>query len=206
MSVPAVSSLATMVRWEPGAKERLQLAAISLFLERGFEQTTVQDIAAATGLTERTFFRHFTDKREVLFVGQDAYQATFLRGAESAPDGSTPFELVVAAIQEAAEFFPDERRAWSRQRQTVIDANPALLERELLKRSSLIDSLAEAFCGRGAQEPDAAIAAETGVAAFHVSFRQWIADGEERSLLEIGQEVLGRLAAIVADSVTAPAG
>jgi AcrR family transcriptional regulator len=185
-----------MVRWEPGAKERLQHAAIALFLERGYEQTTVQDIAAATGLTERTFFRHFADKREVLFHGQDEYQATFLRGAASAPDDATPFELAVAAITAASGFFPDDRRPWSRQRQTVIDANPALLERELLKRSALGDALTAAFAVRGVDEADARIAAETGVTAFHLAFRAWIAPGEDRSLGVVQQDVLARMRAL----------
>jgi AcrR family transcriptional regulator len=186
-----------MVRWEPGAKERLQMAAISLFLERGYEQTTVQDIAAATGLTERTFFRHFADKREVLFHGGDQYQATFLRGAAAAPEGSGPFGLVTAAIAAAGDFFPDDRRPWSRQRQDVIDANPALLERELLKRSALGDALTTAFRERGVPESDARIAAETGVTAFHLAFRQWIAPGEERTLIDIEREVLARMSALI---------
>jgi AcrR family transcriptional regulator len=186
-----------MVRWEPGTKERLQLAAISLFLERGYEQTTVQDIAAATGLTERTFFRHFADKREVLFHGQQEYQATFLEGVAAAPHGSTPFGLAVAAIAAADVFFPADHRPWSQQRQAVIDANPALLERELLKRSALGDALTLAIAERGVPEADARIAAETGVTAFHLAFRLWIERGEERSLLEIEQDVLARMTALL---------
>ena len=193
------------MRWEPGAKERLQLAAIELFVARGFEQTTVQDIAAAAGLTERTFFRHFTDKREVLFVGSDVYAATFLHGVDAAPMDATPFQLAVAAIAAADEFFPDERRAWSRRRQAVLDANPALQERELLKRSALGDSLTAAFHVRGVPEADARIAAETGVTVFHVAFRQWIADGETRSLLEIEQEVLTRTATLIPGPAPIPA-
>ncbi|MBW4041290.1 MAG: TetR family transcriptional regulator [Acidobacteria bacterium] len=187
-----------MVRWEPGAKERLQLAAITLFVERGYEQTTVQDIAAAAGLTERTFFRHFADKREVLFVGSDVYAATFVQGVAEAPEGAAPFELATAAITAAArDFFPIERRAWSRQRQAVLDANTPLQERELLKRAALSDALTAAFRERGATEADARVAAETGVTAFHLAFRQWIAEGEERPLLEIEQDVLARMAAFM---------
>jgi AcrR family transcriptional regulator len=185
-----------MVRWEPGAKERLQMAALSLFVERGYEQTTVQDIAAASGLTERTFFRHFTDKREVLFVGSDLYVATFLQGVDAAPADATPYELVTAAIITAArDFFPSERRPWSQQRQVVLDANPALQER--LKRAALGDSLTAAFQARGVPETDARLAAETGVTAFHIAFRQWIATDEERSLLEIEEDVLARMAALM---------
>ena len=173
------------------------MAALSLFVERGYEQTTVQDIATATGLTERTFFRHFADKREVLFHGGAEYQAAFLRGAAAAPPGSGPFELATAAIAAAGEFFPDDRRPWSRQRQSVIDANPALLERELLKRSALGDALTVAIRDRGIPETDARIATETGLTAFHLAFHRWIAPGEERALLEIEQDVLARMAALI---------
>jgi AcrR family transcriptional regulator len=192
-----------VVRWEPGAKERLQAAALELFVERGFEQTTVQDIAARAGLTERTFFRHFTDKREVLFTGQAEYEDHHLRGVREAPDGESAFGYAVAAITAAADFFPDERRPWSRRRQTVIDANPALLERELLKRASLGVALTQALCDRGVPAPDAPLAAETAVTVFHVAFRLWIAEGEERGLAEIERAVLAQLGAIVPAPTTA---
>src|SRR4051812_10086221 len=98
MSAAVIATLVAMVRWEPGAKERLQLAALELFLARGFEQTTVQDIAQEAGLTERTFFRHFADKREVLFQGQQQYLAEFVRGIREAPEGTPPFELIRLAL------------------------------------------------------------------------------------------------------------
>lgn len=196
MSVAVVTTLGVMVRWEPGAKERLQAAAIDLFLERGFEQTTVQDIAAASGLTERTFFRHFGDKREVLFVGGAQYQATFVDGIRAAPEGPA-FALVIAGIEAAAGFFSRERRPWSRKRQAVIDANPALQERESLKRATLGDAMTAALVARGVADPDARLAAETGVVVFMTAFKRWIADDEEREMLEIEQELLARLTLIL---------
>src|SRR6476659_8431395 len=107
-----------MVRWEPGAAERLQKAALELFATRGFEQTTATEIAQSVGLTERTFFRHFSDKREVLFYGQQELVRVFLEGIQTAPTGLSPLEVVAAAVRSAAAFFPDERRAYSRTRQT----------------------------------------------------------------------------------------
>src|SRR6478609_6584338 len=109
-----------MARWEPGARERLQAAALELFATRGFEQTTAAEIAEAVGLTERTFFRHFEDKREVIFLGQDLFVQTFIDGVDKAPAGAAPLQLVGSALQAGASFFPDERRAYSRTRQTVI--------------------------------------------------------------------------------------
>jgi AcrR family transcriptional regulator len=193
-----------MVRWEPGTKERLQLAALRLFLDRGFEQTTVQDIAEATGLTERTFFRHFTDKREVLFQGQQQYVGEFLRGIRETPEGTPALGMIVAALAAAASFFPGDRRPWSRQRQAVIDANPALQERESLKRASLGDALTTALQERGVPDADARLAAESGSIAFHLAFRTWIAEGEERSLLAIEQDVLARMAALMSSAAPIP--
>lgn len=192
-----------MVRWQPGAKDRLALAAITLFLDRGFEQTTVQDIAQEAGLTERTFFRHFADKREVLFLGQDRYVQAFLGGIREAPEGSSAFALVVAALRGAAEFFPAERRSWSRQRQVVIDANPALQERESLKRIALGDALTGGLHARGIEEPDARLAAEFGVTVFHVAFRLWIAEETDRSMLELQQDVLARAAVVLPATASA---
>src|ERR1700749_2974810 len=99
-----------MVRWQPGAKERLQAAALELFATRGFEQVTAAEIAQAVGLTERTFFRHFTDKREALFYGQQQFLDAFVRGVQAAPAQASPLAVIAAALQSAASFFPDERR------------------------------------------------------------------------------------------------
>jgi len=192
-----------MVRWEPGAKERLQGAAIALFLERGYEETTVHDIAAAAGLTERTFFRHFADKREVLFSGGDAYREGFVDGVRQAPDGSTPFELVAAALMSGAAFFDAHRRPWSCDRQRVIDANPALQEREAQKRAALADAIDAALCERGVAEVDARLSAEVGAAVFGAAFRRWLAHDETRPLDEIERELLARLTGLVPATASA---
>jgi AcrR family transcriptional regulator len=190
-----------MVRWEPGARERLQAAALDLFAARGFEQTTAADIARAVGLTERTFFRYFADKREVLFAGQDVFQGAFVEGVIAARVGATTLEIVEHALRSASSFFPDERRPYSRLRQRVIEANPGLQERELLKMAWLGGAIATALRDRGIPEPHATLAAESGVTVFGVAFRQWIADGEERSLADIESAVLADLR-----TLTDPAG
>ena len=185
-----------MVRWEPGARERLQQAALELFASQGFELTTAQQIAQAAGLTERTFFRHFADKREVLFLGQDEFVAAFLVGVEAAPPGAAPLELVAAALRSAAAWFPDERRSYSRMRQIVIEQNPALLERERHKLALLGTAVAKALQERGIDELAATLAGQSGATVFGIAFSLWIRDGEERSLADITTEVLGELTAI----------
>jgi AcrR family transcriptional regulator len=182
-----------MGRWEPGARERLQAAALELFATRGFEQTTAAEIAQSVGLTERTFFRHFSDKREVLFFGQQEFLQAFIDGVEIAPPEASPLEVIASALAAAASFFPDERRSYSRLRQSVIDQNPPLQERELHKLAGLATTVAAALRARGIGEPAATLAAESGATVFGIAFTQWIRDGETRSLAEIASDVLREL-------------
>jgi AcrR family transcriptional regulator len=195
-----------MTRWEPGAKERLQAAALELFATRGFEQTTAAEIAQSVGLTERTFFRHFSDKREVLFHGQQQFLQAFTDGAAAAPPGSSPLEVIASALDCAASFFPDERRPFSRMRQSVIDQNPALLEREQHKVAGLAATVAGALRARGIGEPAATLAAQSGAAVFGIAFAQWIRDGETRSFADIASGVLGELLHLTKAAEAAGAG
>ncbi|MEV6923437.1 helix-turn-helix domain-containing protein [Dactylosporangium sp. NPDC051485] len=185
-----------MVRWEPGAPERLQKAALALFAARGYEQTTATEIAQSVGLTERTFFRHFPDKREVLFHGQQQLVEAFLAGVHDAPPDAPPMQVVAAALRRAAAFFPDERRLHSRTRQTVIDQHPALQERESHKLTILAETIAGALRARGVDERTAALAAHSAMTVFGISFAQWIREGERRSLADIEDQVLGELLAL----------
>jgi AcrR family transcriptional regulator len=186
-----------MSRWEPNARERLAAAALELYGERGFEQTTVAEIAERTGLTERTFFRHFADKREVLFGGQDALRHVYVEAIAAAPADASPIEFVEVALNAAAlAAFPEDRRKWVQMRQRVIAANEGLMERELLKRASLVAIVTEALRDRGVPEPTASITAETGMAIFHVSFGLWIDEANDRPLTDIVGDSLARLKAV----------
>jgi AcrR family transcriptional regulator len=194
-----------MARWEPGARERLQAAALELFATRGFEQTTAAEIAQSVGLTERTFFRHFSDKREVLFYGQQQFLQAFIDGVDAAPPDASPLEIIASALHAAASFFPDERRSYSRVRQSVIDLNPALRERELHKLAGLATTVAGALRARGIGEPAATLAAESGATVFGIAFAQWIREGETRSLYEIASEVLRELVSLTGPATAARA-
>ncbi|MEU0796251.1 helix-turn-helix domain-containing protein [Amycolatopsis sp. NPDC005961] len=180
-----------MVRWEPGTAERLQKAALELFATRGYEQTTAAEIAQSVGLTERTFFRHFSDKREVLFQGQELLVQAFLDGIDAAPPEASPLEVVASALATAATFFPDERRPHSRARQSVIDRNPALQEREQHKLTTLATTVADALRARGVDELAATLAAESGATVFGIAFARWLR--EEKSLADIAADVLAEL-------------
>ncbi|WP_297617268.1 TetR family transcriptional regulator [Nocardia sp.] len=192
-----------MARWEPGAPERLQKAALELFATRGYEQTTATEIAQSVGLTERTFFRYFSDKREVLFHGQDAFVQAFLTGVDTAPPDAPPLEIVACALQSAASSFPDERRPHSRTRQSVIEQNPALRERESHKLAGLSTTLADALRARGVEDLAATLAAESGATVFGIAFTRWIREGEQRSLADLCADVLRELLILAAQATAA---
>ncbi len=199
MSVAAVKYHRGMSRWEPDARGRLEQAALALYGERGFEQTTVAEIAERAGLTERTFFRHFADKREVLFAGAGALQELLVRTLAGTPDSAAPIDAIAAAL-EAAGALLQERREYARQRQAVIAANAELQERELIKLASLSAALAGTLRGRGVPGPAASLAAEAGIAVFRIAFERWTSEPGQQDLPQLIRESLDELKAVTAGS------
>ncbi len=186
-----------MGRWEPDAGGRFRAAAMALFIERGYAQTTVADIAERAGLTRRTFFRHFSDKREVLFSGSERLQALMVDAVGQAPAHASAIDAVAAALHATAGFFGDNRE-FARQRQSVIATHADLHERELIKLATLAAALTEALRGRGLPEPDASLAGEAGIAVFRVAFAAWVGASETRSFGAILDDALARLGALAA--------
>jgi AcrR family transcriptional regulator len=189
--------IGSMSRWEPNARGRLEQAALELYSERGFEQTTVAEIAKRAGLTERTFFRYFADKREVLFAGAGSLQEFFVSTLTDAPDSAAPIDAVAATLEAVAALF-QERRGHSRQRQAVIAANPELQERELIKLASLSAALADGLRRRGVTDPAASLAAEAGTAVFKIAFERWIDETNQQDLAQLIRESLDQLKAVTA--------
>ncbi len=188
-----------MGRWEPNAAGRLREAALELFERRGFEQTTVAEIAARAGLTERTFFRHFADKREVLFRGSEQLRDTLVAAIEEAPAAAPALEAVTAALDAAGTVFS---RELARRRRAVILANPELQERELIKLASLAEALTDALRQRGVPDSVAGLAAETGIAVFRITFERWVTDPVQRKWAEHLREALTELDALVLGAPT----
>ena len=187
-----------MSRWEPNARERLAQAALDLYAERGFDQTTVTEIAKRAGLTERTFFRHFADKREVLFAGGTDLQELMVAGVLDAP-AVAPIDAVAAGLVAGGEIL-QERRAFALKRQGVIAASAELQERELIKLAGLAAALADALRQRGVAEPTASLTAQAGIAVFHVAFARWVDEDNELELPEVIRDSLDELRAVTAGS------
>jgi AcrR family transcriptional regulator len=181
-----------MVRWEPDARGRLGQAAFELFTERGFEQVTVAEIAERAGLTERTFFRYFADKREVLFAGADGFQELFVSGVAGAPDSAAPIDAVAEALYAAAALFT-AHSGGVRRRAAIIAAHPDLRERELVKLATVAAAVAGALRGRGVTDPAASLTAEAGLAVFRIAFGTWIAAPDGPGLAELITESLDEL-------------
>ncbi len=196
MSAAVIEYDRGMGRWEPNARGRLEQAALELFIERGFEQTTVAEIARRAGLTERTFFRHFADKREVLF-GSGELQDFLVGTLAGTLDSAAPIDAVAAAL-EAAGALLQERRDYARQRQTVIAANAELQERELIKLAAFASAMAGVLRQRGVKDPAASLTAEAGIAVFKIAFERWISETSQADLPQLIRESLDELKAVTA--------
>ncbi len=182
-----------MARWKPDAAERLVVAALDLFAERGYENTTVIEIAEHAGLTKSTFFRYFPDKREVLFGG-DTMSGLLVEGIVAAPDAATPFEAVANALDAVGrEAFTPVRRQFSARRRAVIAANPDLREREALKGLGLTESMTDALKRRGVPDLTSCVAAQLGALALKIAYERWSDTTNGDGFSEVARRTLGEL-------------
>ncbi len=188
-----------MSRWEPDAAGRLAKAAMELYLERGFDETTVAEIAKRAGLTERTFFRHFADKREVLFAGAAQLQEVLVGVVREAPSDLAPVDAAIAGVAAGGALI-QERRAFARQRYEIIVANAELQERELIKMASLSLALADTLRRRGVADPAASLAAEIAITVFRIGFERWVADPVRMDLPQLIHASFEELKAVTASS------
>jgi AcrR family transcriptional regulator len=186
-----------MSRWKPDAQGRLMSAAIGLFDEQGYEATTVAEIAERAGLTKRTFFRYFSDKREVLFSGSQELQRLWLEGLAGAPAQASPLTAVTAGLDPVAEMFT-ERHPFARIRSQVIEANPELQERELIKLHRLTAAITGALVERGVPLNAAILAAHSGMTVFHVAFTRWVQQNDPTALRQLIDESLQELRSVTA--------
>lgn len=195
-----------MPRWEPDAQARLMEAALDLFVEQGYDETTVAQIAQRAGLTKSTFFRHFRDKREVLFAGQEVLFDQLVSAIAGAPEDAGPLDAVAAALDAARQLFNEERHSFAARRQIVITANPELQEREALKLGGLSGAVVEALRQRGVAEPAAAVSAELGLLAFRTGFARWVEADDPDDFGTLARQALEELQAASVSLSINPAG
>ena len=181
-----------MSRWQPGAEDRLKNAALELFIEQGFAETTVPQIAARAGLTTRTFFRHFADKREVLFDGDEIPEFARELMAQ-APLSLEPWAVIIGGLRTTAEARFEGRREVIRRWRTIIRTDDGLYERDLHKRARICTVIREGFLDRGLDATSAALIAETATTVLFVALERWLELDDEQTLFELMMETLRSL-------------
>ena len=162
-----------MPRWEPGARERLVVAAVELFTEQGYDATTVAKIAARAGTTKSTFFRYFGDKRELLVAGQETLGRLLAQGIAEAPDAASPLQAVAAGLERASSAMGPVNRELAPRLRAAVAASTELQERDALKSVGLAAAMTAALVDRGVPDPIAQLAGELGVLAFKRGFARW---------------------------------
>ncbi|QXE36273.1 TetR/AcrR family transcriptional regulator [Streptomyces sp. GMY02] len=181
-----------MGRWEPGARERLVVAAVDLFTEQGYDATTVAQIAERAGVTKSTFFRHFPDKRELLVAGQETLSRLLAEGIAEAPADASPLEAVAAGLERASSAMGAMNRELAPRLKAAVAASAELQERDALKSVSLAAAMTTALTARGVPGPTAALAGELGVLAFKRAYAEW-AEGDGSGKGELAEYALAAL-------------
>lgn len=181
-----------MGRWKPDSRRRLQDAALDLYAEKGFAEVTAAAVADRAGLTERTFFRHFADKREVLFADEAALREALVATVTAAPPEATPFEATIAGLEALAGELQSRRERFLR-RARVIAESPELRERELMKLASWSAALGGVLRQRGLSPTAAAFAAEASIATFRVAVQRWAGNAAGEALLDVLHDGLADL-------------
>jgi AcrR family transcriptional regulator len=194
-----------MGRWEPNARGRLAQAALTLYAEQGFEQTTAAEIARRAGLTERTFFRHFADKREVLFYGMDSLEDLMVRAMAGAPPSATAMDAVGLILQAVGAMLQEHPEP-ARTRNRIVAANPELRERDLVKLAETAAAIAGVLRDRGVPEPAASLAAETGIAIYKVALARWISEPGQPDLPGILRDSMAEMRSVLTERLPSPAG
>jgi AcrR family transcriptional regulator len=187
-----------MARWKPDAAQRLTVAALELFEERGYEATTVQEITERAGLTKSSFFRHFPNKREVLFDGE-AMAATLAEGIAAAPGGHAPWDALTHALDRAgATFMTPPRHEFLARRAAVIARTPELREREALKQLGLIASMIDALKDRGVPDLTARVLTEMSAVAFAIGYERWLAATSDTDFADVLRDAVDEVRGAIA--------
>lgn len=183
-----------MPRWEPHARERLRDVALDLYFERGYDDVTVAEITEQAGLTRRTFFRYFADKRDVLFAGSDLLPGALADAVLRVDPALLPLDALVAAFRDVGGQLTDRIVPHAARRRAVINSSPELQERERTKFAAVIESLADALTQRGIGESSAELFAQVGVTIFQTAFARWTDQPDPAEFSSLIEEATAELA------------
>jgi AcrR family transcriptional regulator len=193
--------LGGMARWEPGARERLVMAAIDLFTEQGYDATTVAQIAERAGVTKSTFFRHFTDKRELLVAGQETLSRLLAEGIAGAPASAGPLDAVAAGLERASSAMGPANRELGARLKAAVATSAELQERDALKSVGMAAAMTTALVARGVPDATAALAGEMGVLAFKRGYAEW-SEVDDNAGTDLAQHTAAALAELRAASAS----
>ena len=194
-----------MSRWEAGAREKLQRAAFELFAERGFSSVSVPEIAERAGLTNRTFYRHFGDKREVLFAAEADFPSRVSEAISGIPEWNSLVDVLRYGLDNAASTFANAQRTNLRTRRAIINSDGALRERELAKQAALTAAMTSGFATLGFAELESRLAAEIASAIFTVALNQWLDQNSEQTFQDVVRSTL-ELASTITTTAMPPTG
>lgn len=181
-----------MVKKAVDARERFEAAAMALFREHGYAGTTVPDIAEKAGLTERTFFRYFSDKPEVLFWRADELKTKIISAIEASAASASSLDVLLSAFQSIGRFY-DSNRAEITVRHALVVAHAEFRARDMLKKQELADAIESAMQLRGCSEAEAQIAAANGMAIWRVALARWARDEEPAPFMQYIQDAFDQL-------------
>ncbi|MEY9853292.1 AcrR family transcriptional regulator [Leifsonia sp. EB41] len=193
-----------MSRWEPGGEERLRAAAIELFLEFGYENVTVAQIADRAGLTRRTFSRYFADKRDVLFAGSERLPDALAEALRRMDPSVAPYPAMLQALVDVGGVLGERVAEHAAERREIIAGSPELQERGQAKFAAAAAALATALRERGAEPSAAQLFADVGIAIFRRGFEQWTENGREADLASCIRDAAGQLAEAAAGAAYPP--
>lgn len=176
---------------------RLERSALELFAANGYAETTVPQITERAGLTTRTFFRHFTDKREVLFLREREFPQVVTALLAGAPSGLKLWPLVMHGFETVASSDFDTWREGMKIRRAIIRSDGRLHERELLKSSTLAAAIETALVDLGHDRAASSLLAQTGSTLFQSALDSWLDDDTAPPLVGVLRQKRADLEALL---------
>jgi AcrR family transcriptional regulator len=190
-----LSSTGLRERKKLRTRAAIQKEAMRLFLERGFEETTIEDIAAAVDISPSTFFNYFPSKEEVVF--EDELDPLVLTAFDALPDETHPVRRLRMAMRAVFGHLTPEQDRMMRQRMQLLATTPELRGAMLSQFASIVDQIAHLLAPRvGKKRDDFAVHNLAGaVLGVLLAAMLAIVDNPKADLLKVTDDALAHLEA-----------